>query len=177
MPSVRNVVRTVVAALVVQIAALVVDDLAIANALARREGNVAKVSGAIGNGTTAGKLRTNAAITFAIKGSLYTKASTDDLWDLSAEAALAALQYKAYWLYLDSAGTATIAAGTVAASAAAAVAALPAITATKSVIGVYVAGPSTDFTSALVVQGTVHNGHPADHTVVQTAAAITLVAP
>jgi len=150
--------------------ALIVD-AALANTY--RE-NSTKDNGQIADGTTDGKLKTVAAVDFAIAGALYTKAATDDLWDLSAETDTTGAQYRAYWLYLDSSGTASIAAGTNAASAAAALAALPAITATKSVIGVYVAGLSTDFNGAagLAAQGTIYNGMPA--TIDVTAATSTL---
>jgi hypothetical protein len=117
---------------------------------------------AIGNGTTAGRLRTTATTAFRIGNKEYSKASTDDLWNLAAETNTIAAQYRAYWLYLDSSGAASIAAGSNAASAALALKALPNITVTKSVIGVYVAGPSTDFDAGggLAAQGTIHNGIP-----------------
>ncbi len=114
----------------------------------------------IGNGTTAGRLRTNADEDFRILGTLYRKAATDNLWDLHAETATDGTHYRAYWLYLDSSGTATFAAGTNALSAAAAIAALPAVTSTKAVMGVYVAGLSTNFASALAAQGTIYDGWP-----------------
>jgi hypothetical protein len=154
-------VRTPIAATVIDVAALQL-----------RHEHMALVSGAIANGTTAGKLKTAAAITYTIGGTLYTKAITDDLWNLSAEVDTDGTHYRAYWLYLDSSGTASFAAGTDAlTSAANAIAALPAITTTKSVIGVYVAGPSTDFNGAggLAGQGTIYNGFAAPY--VLTAAA------
>lgn len=124
--------------------------------------HAAKNSGAIANGGTAGRLRTTATVAFTVAGSLYSKASTDDLWNLSAETNTTSGQYRAYYLYLDASGTATIGAGSNAASAAAAIAALPDVAATKSVIGTYVAGPSTDFDAAggLAAQGTIYNGYP-----------------
>lgn len=117
---------------------------------------------AIGNGTTAGRLRTNASYVGRIAGLEVTKASTDNLWNLSAETNTTASQYRAYWLLLDSAGAASIGAGANAASANAALAALPALDGTKTVAGVYVAGPSTDFDAGggLAAQGTIHNGLP-----------------
>ncbi len=117
----------------------------------------------IGNGTTAGNLRTNAAVDFTVDGFRYTKASTDDLWDLSAETDTAAATFRAYWLYVDAAGTATFAAGGDRSSAALALAAIPALTTTKSVFGVYVAGGATDFDDAggLAAQGTIYDGVPA----------------
>lgn len=120
-------------------------------------------SGAIGNGGTAGRLRTTAAITFAVAGRKYVKASTDDLWNLSAQTDTIAAQRRAFWLYLDASGTATIAAGTNAGNTdALALAALPAIDLTKSVIGVFVAGPLTNFDDAggLAAQGTIYDGIP-----------------
>ncbi|HYD02635.1 MAG TPA: hypothetical protein VEB22_15515 [Phycisphaerales bacterium] len=125
-------------------------------------GFAADGAGNIGNGTTAGFLRTQATTLFRIAGRVYSKGSTDNLWDLSAETDTTASQYRAYWLLLDSAGTASFAAGTNAASAAAALEALPALDGTKSVIGVYVAGNSTDFNGAggLAAQGTIHQQIP-----------------
>lgn len=117
---------------------------------------------AIGNGTTAGRLRTNASYVGRIAGAEVTKASTDNLWNLSAETDTTASQYRAYWLLLDSSGTASIGAGANAASAALALAALPALDGTKTITGVYVAGPSTDFDAGggLAAQGTIYNGIP-----------------
>ncbi len=115
---------------------------------------------AIGNGTTAGNLRTTASTPFTIAGQAFTKASTDDLWDLSGETDTTASQYRAYWLYLDSSGTASIVAGTNAGTAAAALLALPLPSDTLSVGGVFVADPSCDFDAAggLAAQGTIYNG-------------------
>jgi hypothetical protein len=117
----------------------------------------------IANGTTPGCLKTQADSVYAIAGTWYRKASTDDLWDLSAQTDTIAAQYKAFWLYVDAGGTATIAAGTVAASEAAAIAALPAEVSTKCPLGVFVAGPSCDFNGAggLAAQGTIINGRAA----------------
>jgi hypothetical protein len=128
------------------------------NALANR----CMTNPGIADGGTDGKLQTANSISFSIDGELYTKAGTDNLWDLTAQTDTIAAQYRAYALYLDSSGTASIGAGSNAASAAAALAALPAFVATKCVVGVYVAGPSCDFNGAagLEAQGTVHNGTP-----------------
>ncbi len=117
-------------------------------------------SPAIGNGTTAGRLRTTASTTGRVAGVEVTKASTDDLWNLSGETATTASQFRAYWLYINAAGAASFAAGTNAASAAAALAALPSIAEDKCVLGVYVAGVSTNFANALAAQGTIYNGIP-----------------
>lgn len=124
--------------------------------------NGTQITGAIGNGGTAGRLRTTASVDYKIGQFQYTKASTDDLWNLSAETDTTASQYRAYWLYLDSSGTASIGVGSNASTAALALAALPVVTASKSVIGVFVAGPSTDFNDAggLAAQGTIYNGYP-----------------
>jgi len=117
----------------------------------------------IGNGTTAGNLRTTASVDFRVAGASATKASTDDLWNLSGETDTDASSYRAYWLYLDSAGAASVAAGADVGSATAALAALPDLTETKAVIGVFVADPSCDFDAAggLAAQGTIYDGIPA----------------
>lgn len=112
----------------------------------------------IANGTTAGKIKTTTATAFAIDGKVYTKAATDDLWDLTALTTLTGAQFQVVLLYLDASGVATIGAGTVSASAAAALIALPAFVTTKCIVGMYVAGASTVFTNALGAQGTYHNG-------------------
>lgn len=135
----------------------------------------------IGNGTTAGRLRTNADIEYAIGGTIYRKAATDNLWNLSAETDTTGAQYRAYRLYLDSAGGATAAPSANAASAAAALAALPANVATKVTVGIFVAGPSTDFDNAggLAAQGTIYEGQTSTVTdlAAATAEAITLAGP
>lgn len=117
----------------------------------------------IANGTTNGKLKTQAAASFAVDGAVYTKAATDDLWTLSGIATMSAGQYRAITLYMDAAGTATIDSGTVAVTAALALAAAPAAVATKSIFGVFVAGPSTNFANALTSQGTLYHGVPAGY--------------
>lgn len=135
----------------------------------------------IADGTTDGKIKTVAAVDYLVKGQAYSKAITNDLWDLTAEVDTDGTHYRAYWLYLDASGTATIAAGTDAiTSEALAIAALPAVTATKSVIGVYVAGPSTDFNGAAGLDsfGTFYNGWPSTYTPTASApAALTASAP
>lgn len=119
--------------------------------------------GGIANGTTAGTLKTVNTVGFRIKGAAYSKAATDDLWDLSGETDTAAGEYRAYWLLLSSAGAASFAASGEQASAALALADLPALDGTKSVAGVFVAGPETDFNDAggLSAQGTIYDGIPA----------------
>lgn len=129
------------------------------------------------DGTTDGKLATDGPSWFRINGQLYLKLATDDLWDLSGQTDTTGAQYRAYWLYLNSSGVASIAAGTNAASSAAAIAALPAVAADKAVMGVYVAGLSTDFNGAagLAAQGTIHLGVPTS--LAQTYTAPTAVTP
>ena len=118
---------------------------------------------AIANGTTAGRLKTTAAADFRVDGQVYSKAATDDQWSFAAEVALGAGVYRAYWLFVDAAGVASIQGGTAAsqATAALALADLPYPSATKSVFGAFVAGPSTVFTNALSAQGTIYHGVPA----------------
>jgi hypothetical protein len=132
------------------------------NSLTMKTAFAARDDGSIGNGTTAGNLRTTASVDFGIAGDEYTKASTDDLWDLSGETDTDASSYRAYWLYLDNAGAASIAAGSDQTSAALALENLPALTETKSIIGAFVADPSCDFDDAggLAAQGTIYNGIP-----------------
>lgn len=114
----------------------------------------------IGNGTSNGRLKTAAAAAYRVGGAVYSLGATDPAWDLHSETATASGAYRAYWLYVDSAGTCTFAAGTDETSAAKALASLPDPTLTKCVFGVYVAGPSTNFANALAAQGTIYNGVP-----------------
>lgn len=115
---------------------------------------------AIGNGGTAGNLRTNASTIGRVAGVEVTKASTDDLWDLSGETDTIAAQYRAYWLYVSAAGAGSFVAGPNAPTAAQALAALPAPAEDQCIVGVYVAGPTTDFDDAggLAAQGDIYNG-------------------
>ena len=130
----------------------------------------------IANGGTAGRLQLGATImAYRIGGTLYGKSATDNLWNLSGETATTSGQYRAYYLYLNASGTASIEAGSNAASANAAIAALPAIPSDKAIIGVYVAGPSTNFANALAAQGTIYNGWPSAQTL--TSAAMTKIGP
>lgn len=122
--------------------------------------SVLGLAAAIGNGTTAGRLRTNASVDFRIGAGRYTLASTDNAWNLSGQAATPAATYRAVWLLVDAAGATSIAAGTDQASVAAALRALPELDGTKAVAGVFVAGPATNFANALAAQGTIHNGIP-----------------
>ena len=136
------------------------------------------------DGTTDGKIATDGPSWYRISGQLYIKQTTDDLWDLSGQTDTTGAQYRAYWLYLDASGTATIAAGSNAASSAAAIAALPAVAADKAVMGVYVAGLSTDFNGAagLAAQGTFILGVPTSKAQTYAApaavtASVTLISP
>lgn len=117
---------------------------------------------ALADGTTDGKIKSTADVDYHIGTGAYAKSATDELWDLSAETDTAADEYRAYWLLLDSSGTASIAASGEQASAAAALEDLPALDGTKAVIGVYVAGLSCDFNGAagLEAQGTLYDGIP-----------------
>lgn len=114
----------------------------------------------IGNGTTAGRLATTVAVDYTVAGASANRAIADDFWNLSGETATTASQYRAYWLYVNLAGTASFVAGSNAPSEALALAALPTPADDQSIFGTYVAGPSTDFSAALVAQGTVTNGIP-----------------
>ena len=141
------------------------------NARLLAEANACNSYTAIANGTTAGRLKTTIAASYKVDGALYTKGATDDLWNLSAETDTTGAQYRAYWLYIDASGTASIEAGSNAASATLARQALPVPSATKSVFGVYTAGLSTNFDAAggLSGQGTITHGIPTDACVLGTA--------
>ena len=163
-----GVVRTPVAALVTDLALTV-----------QRLENSTVSYAAVANATTNGKLKTTNPADFRVAGAIYHKDATDNLWDLTGQSATDGTHYRAFWLYLDASGTASIAAGTDAlTSAANALAALPAVDSTKSVIGVYVAGPSTNFANALAAQGTIYNGWPATQTLTAASpAALTATSP
>lgn len=149
------------------------------NASHARSSFSARTSGVLANGTTAGKIKTTVACVFALGGALYSKAITDDLWDFTAQTATASGKYRAFHLYLDASGAASISAAPTAdaATAAGALALLPAIPDTKSVIGVFVAGPSTTFTNALSGQGTLYNGLPDAAQTVTTGSTIESILP
>lgn len=128
----------------------------------------------IGNGGTAGNLRTSAATTYrGTDGALRTLASSDDLWDLSGKTDTGAGEYVAHLLCVDDAGTASIVDGATAASEAAALAAVTMPT-DVAVLGVYVAGESTDYSLALAAQGTIYQGVP---NACRAAEAATLIDP
>lgn len=141
--------------------------LGTAQDVGQRADNQVANSGQIADGTTDGKLKTAVDVDTRIWGQLRTKAATDDLWDLTTKIDTIAAKYRAYWLYLDSNGAASVvtadeSGASDAASEAAAIAALPAWDTTKCVVGCYVAGPLTDFNgvAGLTAQGTVINGWP-----------------
>lgn len=115
-------------------------------------------------GTTAGKIKTVADVDFRIGGRLYTKAATDDLWNLSGETTLASGTYKAAILYLDASGTATYTLTSAQTSAALALRAVGDLTlggyvSTKSVIGIYVSTAAQNWGSG-GLGGTYYNGIP-----------------
>lgn len=123
----------------------------------------AKNLAAIANGTTAGYLQAvTGTTTFEIDGVSYTKAATDDLWNLSAEVDTDSTHYRAYWLYLDDGGVASIVAGDDALTAETALKLLPAHDPTRSIIGVFVAAPSCDFNgvAGLDAQGDIYDRVP-----------------
>lgn len=137
------------------------------------QANACLTQAAIANGTTAGKLKTvTDPVHFRIDGALYKVDATDDAWTLSAIATLAANTYRAVTLYVDAAGVFTIDAGTIvtntvsaAAGRLAALALCPAIPATKSIVGVFVGAPATNFALALTGQTNValYHGIPAGY--------------
>jgi len=138
------------------------DGVALATEIKRSDDRVLSYAN-IADGTSAGNLKTSATADYSIDGAVYQKAATDDLWDLSGETDTTGAQWRAYWLYLDSSGTATFAAGSNSeVSAADAIANLPARAASKCPIGVFVAGNSCDFDHAggLDAQGDIYNGVP-----------------
>lgn len=154
-------------------------------AILNRAANCLKVlNGAtFADATTAGKIKiTGGTVEYDVNGERFSKAATDNLWDFSAEVDTAALKYRAYWLYLDSGGNATFHAvtttGTDAASAVAAKAALLAAgepAGDKAVVGVFVAGPSTDMSADAIVAkagATMEYGFPEDLKYVPTAYAL-----
>jgi hypothetical protein len=126
------------------------------------------------DGTTAGKIKILGGaeaipVEFKIDGETFTKAPTDDFWNLAAQTDTPALEYAAFWLLIDSSGTASIdRASANAASAVLAKAVLLADgepAADKAVLGCFVAGPSTDFSADAIVAvagATMEYGFPGD---------------
>lgn len=135
---------------------------------------VAKGEAVFEDGAAAGKIKitTNAEalpLQFKVNGENYEKAAADPVWDLSGQTDTPALQYAAFWLYLNASGTGSFErASANAASAAAAKAVLLADgepEADKAVVGVFVAGPSTDFSMDAIVAkmgATLEYGRPED---------------
>lgn len=124
--------------------------------------NRCMANAAIARGTTAAKVKTVNSISYAIDGALFTKAGTDDFWTLSGTTVADGFANK-YVLYIDSAGAASIAEGTQAATAAAVT--LPALAASKSVVGVLTVAtsgatfvPGTTALNAGTVTATFVNG-------------------
>lgn len=122
--------------------------------------NSAVTNPALANGATAGKLKTANDADYRIAGALYTKAATEDLFDLTGQTNTGVGEYLAVGLDLNAAGTASLAVGAVSADADEALDTLPAVDPAKARIGVYIAGPSTNFAAALAAQGTIINGSP-----------------
>lgn len=83
-------------------------------------------------GTTAGKAKTQNAVTYQIAGLVYTKAATDDLFDCSA-LSTDGTHYMKVLFSLDAGGTATVTAGAAATTQATAL--LPAVPAGGAPIG------------------------------------------
>uniref|UniRef100_A0A6M3INW5 Uncharacterized protein n=2 Tax=viral metagenome TaxID=1070528 RepID=A0A6M3INW5_9ZZZZ len=130
----------------------------------------------LADGTTPGKIKTTNITDYSIAGQVYTKAATDDLWDLSAFTPdTGAAEYEAVVLWLDAAGTATTSKLALAASEAAALALVDASIVsnpTLCCVGVYVAGLSTDWNGGAGLDsfGTYYNGYPAARTTVAVTA-------
>jgi hypothetical protein len=114
-------------------------------------------------GTTPGKVKTTADCDFQIGGVIYTKAATDDLFDMTALADLTTGEYQTVALMVDHAGTASIGEGTVSASAALALAAASFYTIPddKCAVGYVAMGPGNDWDAeAITAHGSIVNGLP-----------------
>jgi len=121
--------------------------------------NTAMTNPAVADGTTDGKVQNANSVDYKVGGGLFTKAGTDDLWDLTGETDTAGGQYRAYSLELDDSGTATFQASGNEASAGDALAGLP--NPSESRIAVFIADPACDFDgAALSGQGNYYNGWP-----------------
>jgi hypothetical protein len=116
------------------------------------------------NGSTAGKLQNGSAAEYrGPTGVVSSVAATDDLWDLTGEAAPAAGKIVAIALCLNDSGTATIVRGDEvdgARDAAGFVAAVNALTrpTDRTVIGYFFADENTNFAAGLTSSGTVVHG-------------------
>lgn len=166
-------------ALIAEFTKFITDMLAVLN---RMQNCLVGLNGAtFADATQVGKIKTvGGTVEFRVNGEHYIKAATDNLWDFTAETDTAALKYRAYWLYLDNAGAATF--GTISSpgtgdstSAVLAKAALLAAgepAADKAVVGVFVAGPSTDMSADAIVAksgATMEYGIPEDMRYTPTA--------
>ena len=128
--------------------------------------NRTMANAAIARGTTAQKVKTVNSISYAIDGALLTKAGTDDFWTLGgagSNTVVAGGFANKYLLLIDSAGAASVLEGTQAALAANVV--LPALPASKSVVGVLTVAtagatfvPGTTALNAGTVTATFTNG-------------------
>ena len=109
----------------------------------------------LGGGTISntgnGAFRVINAVAFKIGGANYQLAGSAavKVWDLSAEAAVAAAKYRGYRLMLTSGGTASFTGTADKDTTAACLDALDALTLepTKAVLGDFIAGPSTSFSA------------------------------
>lgn len=98
-----------------------------------------------------GAFRLLASAIYKINGTNLIKvgSATAKVWDLSAEAAVAAAKFRAYRLFLDASGTGSFTASGDTTSVSAALLSLDylAIDDTKGTVADYVAGPSTSFSA------------------------------
>lgn len=91
----------------------------ILNGVRQRAAVLGATVGGVTNGTTAGRAKTTNSIAYEINKRRYTKAATDDLWNLSGVSTGGA-EFRKVLLCLDESGAASIVTGTVAASQSAA---------------------------------------------------------
>ena len=101
--------------------------------------NGTNISAALAIATTATKVKTTAGVTYYIGTTQYTKVITDNLWDLTGFNCTHGNFNRAY-LYLDTAGTASIGIGTQGANAGAVV--MPTIDQTKDLVGTVQVNPT-----------------------------------
>lgn len=116
------------------------------------ENSVAGKAG-VATATVTSQVKTANQVDYFCSGSVFRKAATDNLWTLTG-GVLAISSWRKYALILDSAGTATVVAGTDSTVSAAA-AGLPALPAGKSCIGVLTVATNgaTTFTPATTLLG------------------------
>lgn len=135
------------------------------NNIRPRQENALLDNGAIIQGATAGKIKTVNAISFKVDGQIYTKAATDDLFDLGALGDVAASVFQAILLCLNAAGTASVVEGAEKTSLALALADVELkIPESLCVVGLFATdGTACDWNDAggLDAQGTYYNGLPA----------------